>query len=142
MGTESADRAGSAITLDDDYTGVYDEAFSVLGRYLFPAAIYLTTDAIGRNESRRSDHYASLLPGERMLSWSQCREMTKHGITIGSHLCHHLDMVSLSEVRAAGELSRSKFEIEDHLGMGCKHFAFPCGRYTRRVFEPGVGMWL
>lgn len=124
-----------AITFDDGYAGVYDEAFPLLLRYHFPAVVYITTDAIGINENRRSDDYMPLLPGERMLSWSQCRELRAQGVMIGSHLCRHLDLATLSPVLAAGELRGSKAVIEHQLGTPCKHFAFPWGRYTRRALN-------
>ncbi len=124
-----------AITFDDGYMSVHDEAFPLLCRYRFPATVYITTSALRADQNSRSDESPYLLPGERMLSWSQCREMAVHDITIGSHLCHHLDLARLPATCAAAELKGSKFEIEDRLGKVCKHFAFPWGRYTHRMLD-------
>lgn len=119
-----------AITFDDGYAGVCEEAYPILRRYGFPATFYVTTDAIGETESRNSSDYPPLYPDERMATWRQLREMHRNGITIGSHGARHFDMLQLNEAEARKQLVRSKQELERRLGTPCVHYSYPYGRFT------------
>ena len=58
-----------AITFDDGYRDIFRYAFPVLQRYKIPATVYLTADAIERNELAWYDRVfvsLSLAPGEKL----------------------------------------------------------------------------
>ncbi len=133
-GRENGARFRCAITFDDGYAGVFERALPILVRHGFPATVYLTTDAISAGDSRRSEEFPGLDPGQRLLTWAQVRELAPL-VTAGSHLCQHLDMSKLDRQRAAAELLNSKRTIEDRLGKSCDHFAFPWGRFSLRSLE-------
>lgn len=72
-------------------------------------------------------------PGDEdrpMLSWEEVREMSKHGISFGSHTMSHpvLSTISTSEVRK--EIVESKKVIEDQIQKPVTTFAYPYGKYT------------
>jgi peptidoglycan/xylan/chitin deacetylase (PgdA/CDA1 family) len=119
------------ITFDDGYAGVYENAFPILTRYGFTAAVYLTSDALAESRNCLSSADLGLVPGLRMLSWPQVRELQRHGFIIGSHLSSHCDLSRLSQAEADRQLKSSKQTIEDRLGEPCYDLAYPFGRFSR-----------
>jgi peptidoglycan/xylan/chitin deacetylase (PgdA/CDA1 family) len=116
-----------AITFDDGYAGVYEYAYPILRDNGFEAVVYVTTSALDRGGAQHSDEIPGFFPGEPVLTWTQARQMSEGGITIGSHLCHHFDMRALSPEIGLEELGRAKDIISQKLGAPCKHFAYPFG---------------
>ncbi|MGH7932967.1 MAG: polysaccharide deacetylase family protein [Candidatus Binataceae bacterium] len=123
------------ITFDDGYAGVYEVAYQILRQYGFAATVYVTTAAMGESEPGSSDDFAGLFPGDRTMTWRQVREMSEHGISIGSHLCHHKDMTTLDVREGMIELIRSKATIAGRVGMPCPHFAYPFGLFNSENAE-------
>lgn len=121
-----------AITFDDGYAGVYEYAYPILRQNGFKAVLYVTTSALDRNGARHPCEIPGFFPGEPTLTWAQVREMSKGGITIGSHLCHHLDMRKLSQTIGMEELRHSKDIISQKLAAPCKHFAYPFGLFNAK----------
>jgi peptidoglycan/xylan/chitin deacetylase (PgdA/CDA1 family) len=118
-----------AITFDDGYAGVYEYAYPILREHGFEAALYVTTSALDRETSSASE-IPGFFPGERTLTWAQVREMSDHGITIGSHLCHHFDMRHISQEVGLAELEQSREIISGRLSVPCQHFAYPFGLFN------------
>jgi peptidoglycan/xylan/chitin deacetylase (PgdA/CDA1 family) len=121
-----------AITFDDGYAGVYEYAYPILRDNGFEAVLYVTTSALDRGCAQHPRKIPGFFPGEPTLTWVQAREMSKAGITVGSHLCHHLDMRQLSQETGMEELARSKDIISQKLAAPCKHFAYPFGFFNAR----------
>lgn len=119
-----------AITFDDGYAGVYEYAYPILRDNGFEAIVYVTTSALDRDGARCPDEIPGFFPGVPTLTWAQAREMSNGGVTIGSHLCHHLDMRVLSPEVGMEELGRAKDIISQKLGAPCKHFAYPFGYFN------------
>jgi len=119
-----------AITFDDGYAGVYEYARPILRRYGFPALLYATTSALDREGTERPYQNPGFYPDEPTLTWAQAREMSNAGITIGSHLCHHLKMTGLDPEIGMEELARSKEIISAKMGAACRHFAYPYGLFN------------
>jgi len=119
-----------AITFDDGYAGVYEYAYPILCRYGFAAVLYVTTSALDREGAERPYQNPGFYPDELTMTWGQAREMSKAGITIGSHLCHHLKMTELRPEIGIEELGRSKDIISDQVAAECKHFAYPYGLFN------------
>lgn len=62
------------------------------------------------------------------LSWAQLREMAAMGMSIQSHGQHHRFLDELSPADVAMELTRSKQEIEAHIGQPVRVYAPAGGR--------------
>ena len=60
-----------------------------------------------------------------MMNWDELREMTRHGMCIGSHTISHPLLPEISQEQAAVELTSSKTKIEEELAAPVRHFAYP-----------------
>ncbi|HWO43875.1 MAG TPA: polysaccharide deacetylase family protein [Candidatus Eisenbacteria bacterium] len=121
-----------AVTFDDGYQSVYDQAFPVLQRYGFSATVFLAT---GENNGVPGGRRLPSMSGRTMLSWGEIREMQRCGIEVGAHTQTHADLTRLSDARVEAEISGCRRIIEDALGAPPDSFAYPYGRYDVRVRE-------
>lgn len=72
------------------------------------------------------------------MSWQMIEELCRSGIAIGSHGMGHVDLTTVSEVELERELTQSRSMLEDRLGQEITLFAFPYGRFSRRVWEAAL----
>jgi peptidoglycan/xylan/chitin deacetylase (PgdA/CDA1 family) len=117
-----------AITFDDGYESVYQQAFPVLQRYQMTATVFLT---VGRTNTERLPS----MEDRSMLSWTEIREMHRAGIAFGGHTITHPDLTCLPETLLTSEIVGGKEVIEDTLGDAVLTFAYPFGRYNNRCRE-------
>jgi peptidoglycan/xylan/chitin deacetylase (PgdA/CDA1 family) len=64
----------------------------------------------------------------RMLTWEQIREMSREGITFGSHTMTHPAVSQLTAEQLERELGDSKRILEQRIGCAAPHFAYPFGK--------------
>ncbi len=105
------------ITFDDGYRNFYHHAFPVLNQYGFSATVFLPTAYIG--ESPIS------FKGTECLTWSEVRELSRHGIVFGSHTVSHPQLHELSVAKIQEEIVNSRKTIEEMLGCAVDSFAYP-----------------
>ncbi|MCK1667870.1 polysaccharide deacetylase family protein [Bradyrhizobium sp. 153] len=72
------------------------------------------------------------------MSWKMIEEIARGGVVIGSHGMAHVDLTSVSGAELKRELTVSKSMLEDRLGQPITLFAFPYGRFSRRVWETAL----
>lgn len=118
------------ISFDDGYENLYENALPILDRLGLPAVAYIPAGVIGQTNQHPPSDQRGLSDYEKMLSWSQVREMSVRGVTIGSHSFDHVDFTRLSEKEAFGQLERSRILITERSGQTCNHFAYPWGRFN------------
>lgn len=106
-----------AITFDDGYRDVYSEAFPILNGLGFTATVFLPTAYIGDRMQR--------FKGKDCLTWTEVRELQKHGISFGSHTVTHPQLRDLSFSVINEEVQKSKRTIEDKLSGSTDSFAYP-----------------
>jgi len=108
------------ITADDGNRTTYTNAYPVLKKYGFPATFFLITSALDVN-----DHF---------LRWEEAREMSRGGISFGSHTQRHsfLPDVVAPEV-LWDEIAGSKDIIEKELGVPVMYFCYPKGGFTEEA---------
>ena len=67
------------------------------------------------------------------LSWQMLKEIQKREFTIGSHTASHVLLTNESMPDALRELKLSRLELETRLGDKVPYFAYPDGRFHRRI---------
>ena len=103
------------LTFDDGDADHYQFAYPILLTHHFSGMFYIITGQVG---------WAS------RVSWSQLREMLAHGMQIGSHTVHHVDLtrwLSISEEVVQQELQQSQRTLETQLGIIVQQFCYPYG---------------
>jgi peptidoglycan/xylan/chitin deacetylase (PgdA/CDA1 family) len=118
-----------AITFDDGYENIYQNAWPMLKEFNYPFTLFVATDAIDQQFGN-------------MLSWDQLREMKAAGVTIANHSTDH-DYLVRYRKRDAAWLNNVKNNIEqaqtrlvEELGPGIpKWFAYPYGEFSDSLKE-------
>lgn len=119
-----------ALTFDDAYADFHAVALPLIASYGMTATLFVPTAYVGG----RSAWMHGEGEGERaILSWAALTEIAGRGIEIGAHSYTHPAMDRLPAREIAEQAARPKAELEDHLGRPVRAFAYPYGRYDRRV---------
>jgi peptidoglycan/xylan/chitin deacetylase (PgdA/CDA1 family) len=131
---------GLVVSIDDGFRDFYDTVFPTLVSHEVPAILYLATGFV------EGEAFA---PSSSALTWSQLKEAVDSGlVTVGSHTHSHCDLSRATEEEAVHEMMTSKRLIEDHLGVECRHFAYPWSYSSpgselaaRRIFKTAALNW-
>jgi peptidoglycan/xylan/chitin deacetylase (PgdA/CDA1 family) len=108
------------LTFDDGLASHYERVFPALIEQGLTATFFVTT---------------ALLGSSGYLGWSQLREMSAAGMTIGSHGHQHIDYSGLESGAARREFDRSRASLEDGLGKPAVTFSAPYGFLSRSLIE-------
>ncbi|SCB08393.1 Polysaccharide deacetylase [Bradyrhizobium shewense] len=111
----------------------FDDGF--LSDYTLAYAHYL--------KSGRIPGFMSFIPVDFVaapgrMTWDMIQELGRGGVAIGSHGMGHVDLTIVSDAELERELMVSKLMLEDRLGQEVTLFAFPYGRFSRRVWEAAL----
>jgi peptidoglycan/xylan/chitin deacetylase (PgdA/CDA1 family) len=120
------------ITIDDGLADFYQNALPILMKHGVTATLYVVTGLVGgrcvwldvRGEGHRP-----------MLTWEQIGEISRCGIECGAHTHNHPELDVLPAEAARKEILESKVALEARLGRSVASFAYPYGKYCRRVRE-------
>lgn len=106
------------LTFDDGTADWADVVVPELESRRLPATFYVATAFV---ESRRG------WPDEgRPVSWAALAEVVGSGVAgVGSHTHSHRVLATVDAAETTDEIDRSIGLIEDHLGVACRHFAYP-----------------
>jgi peptidoglycan/xylan/chitin deacetylase (PgdA/CDA1 family) len=110
------------LTVDDGFLSDYDLLYSQLM-------------AQGRIPGFMSFLPMAFIGRDGRLTWDMVCEMDRNGVLIGSHGLNHLDLTKCPDHELDDELQTSKAVLEQHLSRPVTHFAFPYGRFTKRVWD-------
>ena len=124
-----------ALTFDDGYVSLYEAVLENLLAKNMKATVYVNTGWIAEKKEHHRASVASLghYPEEYFLNWHEVSMLHQAGWEIGSHGVEHCNVAQLTPEDMHRELAHSKVAIEAHLKKPCVHFAYPWGRYSRRV---------
>jgi peptidoglycan/xylan/chitin deacetylase (PgdA/CDA1 family)/glycosyltransferase involved in cell wall biosynthesis len=110
-----------AITFDDGYYNVYQNAYPYLKKYRLPATIFITTGYVQKQMPLNQIQL-------RMLGWNEIKEMSNNEITIGAHTVTHPNLEQVDLETAKREISKSREEIEANIEKEVKYFSSPYGK--------------
>lgn len=113
-----------AITFDDGYISIYEEAFPMLQEFGYPFTLFLSTGPI---DDRQSNY----------MNWDQVREMSDAGVVIANHMVEHPYMLERLDgetteqwiQRRRSELLQAEETILQHTGQSHRFLAYPYGEY-------------
>ena len=130
----SSNRRQSAVTFDDAFVSVVDNALPELRRLGMPCTIFVPTGALGRHPGWIGPAHPDA--GEVVAAPEVLRALARDPLVgIGSHSVSHPNFRRLDDAQAIEELSRSKTMLEELLGRPVRSFSFPHGAYTARSLQ-------
>lgn len=109
-----------AITIDDAYRSVYEEAWPRLKAAGLPFTIFVSSDLL---DARGADY----------MGWSELRELARGGATIGSQTASHPHLPDLPIDKARDDILYSVSRIEKEIGQKPAFFAYPYGEYSLAI---------
>lgn len=109
-------RRSAVITFDDGYEETHTVAWPLLRRFGCPATVFVTPNEVTLKGFAR---------------WPQIAEMSRDGVTVGSHTMNHSYLPALSSERVIEELTESKRIIESHTGRPVQFLSYPSGGYNQ-----------
>ncbi|MCW9089628.1 MAG: polysaccharide deacetylase family protein [Gammaproteobacteria bacterium] len=124
-GHEIPDRT-VALTVDDAYLSVYQQAYPLLKERKLPLTVFVSTTAIDQ------DHGG-------YMSWQQMREMQQHNIDFANHSASHLHLTRRMDgegkcqwlERVRQDIEQARQRLQQELGpQRLPLFAYPFGEYN------------
>ena len=123
----------AAVTFDDGFQSVIDNALPELRQRGIPATIFVPSGYLGRlaewSDGLRSGDAQTVMTANQLLS------LPADLIAIGSHTISHPDLCLLDEDEARWELQESRRKLEKLLGQEVTTLSFPYGRYNRALVD-------
>jgi peptidoglycan/xylan/chitin deacetylase (PgdA/CDA1 family) len=121
---------GFAVAFDDGLRSILP-GIEILHQLGIPSTVFVVTDHVGRDNDWPGQ--PSWVPRSATLDWSELADLSRRGVSIGSHSRTHrrLDRAGIETVER--ELRGSSDAIASRLGVPCRLFAHPYGVSTRAV---------
>ncbi|WP_373533611.1 sulfotransferase [Microcoleus sp.] len=113
------------ITFDGGYIDFFNYAWPLLKRYGFKATVFLVAERIGTTNIWESADS----PEVPLLGWSEICQLRDEGVEFGSLGATYQPLSSLSPTEIVQEALRSRFILEQRLGIPVKAFAYPYGDF-------------
>jgi len=132
--SEYRNRGFVAVTFDDGFQSILENALPILREKKIPATLFVPTDSLGTrpgwitNERHRD-------AAERLLTSDELRFVQQTGGLIGSHSVTHRPLTELSRAEALAELTESRQVLEKILGRNVDSFALPYGAGNADVLQ-------
>jgi peptidoglycan/xylan/chitin deacetylase (PgdA/CDA1 family) len=129
-GRTNIPRLAAAVTFDDGYASVLEEAVPVLKELSVPAIVYAIAGRLGAGNDWPGQ-WASI-PPMRLAGAAELRALVDAGVAIGAHSFSHAALPTLPKDRVTREIQESGDQLEQILGTPVRHFAYPYGVRGRR----------
>lgn len=121
-----------ALTFDDGFRNVWENALEPLAARRFSAIQFLVANFIGRlNQWEMREGEVR----EPLMDAAQVRDWLRAGHRIGSHSLSHPYLTRLSMRDAREEIVTSKKKLEDTFGVPVEDFCYPYGNWNEKVRE-------
>lgn len=127
-GRRRAPKRPIAVTFDDGYRSIYENAWPVLRRKGFTATVFLIAGCLGD-----TNRWETTDPQEPLLNHAEIAEMGAAGICFGSHTSTHRALTEIPEGNAYEELTQSRATLEALLGKPVIALAYPFNKQNRRI---------
>ncbi|MFY9178417.1 MAG: polysaccharide deacetylase family protein [Venatoribacter sp.] len=115
-----------AITFDDAYQSIYENAWPILKEKNWPFTIFVNPDAVDNG-------------GPATISWEALQQMQKGGALIANHSQHHDYLIEQNEKNLAdyldAEINQAEKRIAEKLGVSHKLLAYPYGEFNTQIMQ-------
>jgi peptidoglycan/xylan/chitin deacetylase (PgdA/CDA1 family) len=133
-----------AITFDDGYRSVLEQALPIMSRLGLVATVFVVTGYVGRDEPMSwpgVDQWLETEHAQELVSLSrdQVTSLLDAGWEVGSHTRTHPRLTALDGERLGEELRRSREDCEELFGRPCRSIAYPYGDLDERVVAAAGG---
>lgn len=123
-----------AITFDDAFVSVAENALPELGKRSFPATIFVPVGWLGQTpgwtmKPIETGSVEAPELSEVVMSAEQLRGLTHSLVSLGSHTLSHPELPELGSDRARDEVERSRALLSGLIGRDVSELAFPYGAH-------------
>ncbi len=122
-----------AITFDDAFTSVADNALPELAKRGLPCVIFAPSGVLGRGPNWAME--GGVDRGEVVVDASRLRTLRSPLVAIGAHSVSHPRLAHIDHARAREEIGGSRRALAALLESPVTLFAFPYGDHDARVVE-------
>ncbi|MFT4530396.1 MAG: peptidoglycan/xylan/chitin deacetylase (PgdA/CDA1 family) [Thalassolituus oleivorans] len=114
-----------AITFDDAYLSIYENAWPLLKERKWPFTVFVNTQAVDEGHTVA-------------MSWDQLRELDRHGVRIANHSVGHPYLLEPPQGMdnndwLTQQISQAEQRIESEIGHSPRLFAYPYGEYNLAI---------
>lgn len=120
------------ITLDDGYVSNFDHALPVLIDLGFTATSFIVSGQLGGSNVWDAPIG---VPRARLMNVHHLREWMAAGMEVGAHTRHHVCLTDCDPGVACAEITDSRHDLEQALGVPVRSFCYPYGRYRDEHVE-------
>jgi len=122
-GKRSFFKKGVVLTFDDGNIGFLTNALPILEKYRMPAANFMVTDSMRKEENGS-------------MSVENAQKLSENPlITLGAHTAHHFVLVNEPESIMREEIAGSRRDLEAMLGKEVRYFAYPGGYFDGQALQ-------
>jgi len=126
----------SAITFDDGFACVLDNALPELSERNIPATLFVPSGCLGKCppwlDERNTDHKNVVMTA------AQLNSLDKKLVSIGSHGRTHQNLLHIGNEEAKKEIFQSKRELEDALNTPIETISFPHGDFDQTHIDMAI----
>ena len=123
-----------AITFDDAFVSIYENAMPELLARSFHSTIFVPTNFLGHVPGWMMED-AKQSGGEVVMTADQLKELSSELVTLGSHSLTHVHLTQMERGRARDEIERSRQELQRLTGRDVRLFSFPYGDYDEKIVK-------
>lgn len=129
-----------AVTFDDAFASVYEQAYPILSALGMPATVFAPTSFMSERQPLRwsgIDHWLQTASADELrgMSWDDLGRLHEAGWEVGSHTRTHPRLTSLDDDEVRDELAESRHEIATNLSTTCETLAYPYGDVDQRIAD-------
>jgi peptidoglycan/xylan/chitin deacetylase (PgdA/CDA1 family) len=124
----------AALTFDDGFLNVAENAIPELVARKIPATIFVVPSLLGGSPEWNTMG-ADYIRKERLISAAQLKALPSDLITIGSHTTTHAWLPSVTEAEAREEINASRDSLKSLLNREIDLFSFPFGGCNDQLLE-------
>lgn len=137
LGRSPAGELTLAVTFDDAHRSVLELAAPIMAGLGIPGTVYVPTEFANTGRPMAWGGYDHWLGTEHegellCMGWEELGGLAAEGWEVGSHTRTHPRLSRIGDAEVALELSESKRECEERIGVPCTSLAYPYSDYDAR----------